>query len=174
MRNFKQLPFWKRKHGLTAGEATLLGLGIGCAVAVGAALNPPRDFSFGFLWGLLLFVGPLLAVGAYGVWLMSDPVREERVRGLMQLVARSVLLMLLIAIAGLSIAKPGLWGELARRGELIVVMCLVGLACATSMFAVVVGFGVVQLADHAVRTFRRSTKPASASSIDGVWDRELD
>jgi hypothetical protein len=167
MRNVKQPPFWKRKQSVTAGEATLVGFAIGCAAAVVAAFNPPRDFSFGFLGSLLLFFGPFCALWVYGCWLAYDPVREQRLERIMTLVVRLVLLVLLVAI-------PGLWAKFGHSTGPLIFMMLVGFVCATSIFAVIFGFGVVQLVGHAMRSFRRSTKPASASWTDGVWDRELD
>jgi hypothetical protein len=163
----KQVPFWRRKQGLTAGEAMLLGLVIGCAVAVAAAFNPPRDFSFSFLWGLLLSIGAFSAFTGYGFWLVCDPVREQRLQRIMTIVVRLVLLVLLVAI-------PVLWGKLGHSIGPLMVIIFAGFVCATSMFAVFFGFGVVQLVGHAMRSFRRFTKPASASWANGVWDREFD
>lgn len=167
MRHVKQVPFWKRKHGLTAGEAMLLGLAIGCAVAVVAAFNPPRDFSFGFLGGLLVSIGAFSAFAGYGFWLVCDPVREQRLRSIIGLVARPLLLLYLIA-------TPLLLYKLGHSVGPPLVLMFAGVLCATVMFAVVFGFGAVQLVGHAMRSFRRSTKPASAPWAGGVWDRELD
>jgi hypothetical protein len=74
----------------------------------------------------------------------------------------------------LLVAFPSFWREIARSMGPGMVGAFMGFIAATVMFAVGAGIGLMHLASQIASSVRRSTKPASASGVDGVWDRELD
>jgi hypothetical protein len=167
MRDVKRQTWWKRRRNLTPGEATLLGFGIGWTVALVSAFTPPHDFSYSFLLHLLLSLGPFGALSGYMLWLVFDPVREERLRRLTSLVAFPTIL-------GLLVVFPDFWRAVARSMGPGMVGMLMGFACSIAMLVVVAGLGMLHLAVHLASSFRWSTKPGAVSPIDEVWDRELD
>ncbi len=166
MHNIKILPLWKRRYTITPGAATLLGVAFGCVCAILSAFEPARDFSYRSLLQLSLSFGLFGAISGYMLWLLGDPVRGERL-------LRIISLVTLIAIVGLLLAFPDFWRQVASSGPLMLVVVLGGV-CATVMFAVGAGWGMVHLLGHLTSPFRQSSKPGTDSVGDGIWDRELD
>jgi len=167
MSDVKRQPLWKRRHTLKPGEAALLGVAIGCAVATISAFTPPRDFSYSFLMLLLLSLGPCAGIAGYMLWLSFDPVREQRLRRITSIVAFP-------AIIGLLVAFPDFWREVRRTLGPHMVWISIGFIFAMVGFAVAAGLGIVHLVDYLAFSVRQSNKAAAASQTDGVWDRELD
>ena len=167
MSDVKRSLLWKQRYTLTPGVATLLGVAFGGALAIVCAFNPPRDFSFSFLLTLLLCLGPFGGIVGFVIWLNAEPVREDRFLRITRLVAFP-------AILGLLLTLPDFWWHRGRFMGPIMVMMLMGLVCAGSMFAVGAGWGLVHLVGHLAISFRQSNKRGTGSRTDGVWDRELD
>ena len=167
MSDIKRQPFWKRSYTVTPGQATLVGFAIGSAVAIVAALMPPRDFSWSSLLILLFSITPFTGIFGYIAWLTGDAVREERLRRITSFVAFPAMLVLLAAF-------PGFWWRMGRSLGSPMVVMFMGFVCAMAMFAVGAGLGLVHLVGHLAGSFQRSAKPGTTRQTDGVWDRELD
>ncbi len=165
MGNVKGQTRRNRRHSFTAGEAFLLGVGIGCAVAIVAAFTPCRVFSYSFLALLLLTIGPFGGISGYSLWLLFDPVRGQRLERITGFIAFP-------AMVGLLVMFPDFWRNMARTTGPNMVWTFMGLGCSLAFFAVGAGLGVVHLVGHLASS--RYTKPAAARQMDGVWDRELD
>jgi hypothetical protein len=80
MSDIKRLPWWKRRHSLSAGESILVGAASGAAASIVSACTPPRDFSVSFLLLLLLSIVPCGGIAGYMIWLSGDPASEQRLR----------------------------------------------------------------------------------------------
>jgi hypothetical protein len=167
MSDNKQEPFWKRSYTVTPGQATLVGFTVGSAVAIVAALMPPRDFSWSYLLSLLLGITPFTGIFGYIAWLSGDPVRGQRLERMTSFVAFPAMLVLLVAF-------PGFWWHMGRSIGSPMVVIFMGFVCAMAMFAVGAGLGIVHLVGHLACSFQRSAKPGTTWRRDGVWDRELD
>lgn len=163
-----QPPFWKRLPTISPAAATLLGLALGCALAVLCAFHPPRDFSYGFLGVLLLSIGPCGGILGYTSWLLlDDAARSDRFQ---RLHARVSVLMILVLLAGF----PSFWWQLGQLAGPFFVVISMGFVCGVALFAAGAGCGIVHLVHHLVRSSRRASKPVGRLRTDGVWDRELD
>lgn len=167
MKSNKQGPWSKRRTSLSAGESTVLGLASGIAVAVAASLNPPRDFTFSFLVLLLCSIGLFGAISGYGAWLISQPLKFEKIQKIATCLA-------LISIAGLFIRLPNVWQEIGRAMGVSMIVTFMGFIFSMSFFIVIAGYGIVQLIAHYIgteRSFGESAKPGMAG---GMRDHELD
>jgi uncharacterized membrane protein len=167
MKDAKRMLVWKRRWVLAPGEAALLGVTIGWGVAIVSAFTPPRDFSVNFLLILLLSLGPFGGISGYIFWLVCDPVREQRLRRITNIVA-------VLGIVVSFIAFPAFWREMERSLGPKMLLMFMGFGVAMAMYVVGTGFGVAHLAGHVAFTLRRHTKPRAASLKDGLWDSELD
>jgi hypothetical protein len=167
MGNIKRPIWWRRRHSLKPGEAALLGVGIGCVVALISAFTPPSDFTLGFLLLLLLSLGPFGGILGYMLWLAFDPVREQRTR-------RIGTLVFLTTIVGLLVAFPAFWREIGRSMGPRMVGMFIGFIYSAVMIIVAAGMGIVHLVGGLASSIGQSAKPGTVPRTDGVWDRELD
>lgn len=160
-------PSRKQSHTLTPGVAALLGVAFGWALAILCAFAPPRDFSYRILVILLVSLGPFGGIFGYILWLSVEPVRWERLRKITRLIAFP-------SILGLLVAFPDFWWRMGRSSGPLPVVMLLGGVCATALFAVGAGWGMIHLAGQLASSFRQTPKPGADSRTGGVWDRELD
>jgi hypothetical protein len=79
----------------------------------------------------------------------------------------------LVAVAALLLAFPDFWWQMWRADRSLSV-CLVGCVCATSMFVVGTGWGLIHLLGYLRARLRGDSKASLTCSSGGVWDRELD
>ena len=114
------------------------------------------------LWLVLVLQG---GVWGYILWLTKDRARGERFQRLVSLVA-------LIAVAALLLTFPDFWWQMWRADTSLSV-CLFGGVCATAMFVVGTGRGMIHLVSYLTALIRSDTKSRLTSSTGGVWDREL-
>jgi hypothetical protein len=147
---------------VTPAAATLIGVALGSALG-GLVALPWHGRESLILW---LAVALPVSVGGYILWLTSDPVRGERFQRMASRVA-------LVAVAALLLAFPDFWWQMWRADRSLSV-CLVGGVCATSMFVVGTGWGLMHLVCYLKASLRSETKASLTPSSGGVWDRELD
>ncbi len=167
MRDVKWQPWWKRKDTLTAKEATLLGVAIGWAAAIVSAFTPPHDFSYSFLWLLLLSLGLFGGILGYTLWLWIGPTQERWLRTITTIVVVPVIL-------GPLVVFPVFWRDMERSTGARVIVWMIGFSFFLITFLVTVGLGIVHLGGYLAETFRTFNKSAAASETNGVWDCELD
>jgi hypothetical protein len=158
---------WQRTYAIPPGMAVLLGFAIGAVVATIAAFQPPRDFSYGSLLLLLGTIPPFWGISGYILWLSGEPARMQRVQEIAGVIA-------IPTMVGILVAFPGFWWKLGPTIGPAMIVLFMGFLCALSMFAVAVGYGAVHLAGYLASLLWRSTKPVSKSTVNGIWDRELD
>lgn len=159
MNDHETSAWWMRSYTLSPGMGTLLGVAMGCALAIVDPFSPLPFFPF----GLLLMSGLFGGIFGYTFWLSCDPVRSDRFHRITGYVAW-------MAILGLSLGFPGLWRHM---GPLTVTILWGGIA-ATAFFAVGAVYGMAHLVGNLASSFRQSTKPGADLPTEGVWDRELD
>jgi hypothetical protein len=167
LKSVKRPAWWKRRQSLTAGEAFLLGLGVGSIAAFAAAFNPPRDFSYSFLSLLLLTIGPCGGIGGYMFWLVADPESECWLRTISNVIALGLIITLLVAV-------PSLWKEMGRRTGAPMIVLLPGFIFAATSIFVAAGFGVVHLSGYLLSAVRRRGEAEIHPHAKGVWDSEID
>ena len=166
MKHDKRQTWWKRRQSLSAGEAATFGAAVGLAAATAAALNPPGDFSFGFLAFLLLTLGPCGGIAGYMFWLVCDPAREQWLRTITIVVGLFFHIVLFITV-------PSFWRDLARDGtrygrDIHGIYLRRGRVCCRGRAWDCTFRGLCW------RAMRRYTKPELGAQGAGVWDRELD
>jgi len=155
-------PWWRRSVNFTPAAATLGGIAfgatLGCVLAFQCFDRVSRVLSL-----ILILMG-----GAWGYifWLTSDRARAERFQRIVALVA-------VVATAVLVVAFPDFWWQMWRANRSLSI-CLFGGVCATSMFVVGTGCGLIHLVGYLTDRLRSDTKASLTSSSGGVWDRELD
>jgi hypothetical protein len=151
-------PWWQRIDGASPGPATLAGLVVGVFAALLTYVPSFRQFP-----DAALLVAPFFGLGGYLIWLISDPVREERIR-------RMARPLSLVALATLVVLIPGEIWRFARTQPLWI-LPLLGSVSALAMMLIATGCAVIHFGSYvAGRTLgRRSSDPH-----DGLWDRELD
>jgi small basic protein len=162
MNDFKQQPWWKRRITITPAAATLTGIAFGSALG-GLVAFPWLDRGSLILWLFLALQG---GVWGYILWLTNDQARGERFQRMVSLAA-------LVAIAALLLAFPDFWWQVWQANRWLSV-CVFGAVCATSMFVVGTGWGLIHLIGYLTTLRVRDTKARLTSSYGGVWDRELD
>ena len=135
MKHDKRQTWWKRRQSLSAGEAATFGAAVGLAAATAAALNPPGDFSFGFLVFLLLSLGPCGGIAGYMFWLVCDPVREQWLRTITIVVGLFFHIVLFITV-------PSFWRDLVRAMGPGMVGTFMGFIFAAAAFVVAAGLGI--------------------------------
>jgi hypothetical protein len=167
MGDIKRQPWWIRKGTLTAGEATLLGVAIGWSAAIVSAFSPPRDFSYTFLWLLLLSLGLFGGIVGYTLWLSMGPVQERWRRMITTIVVVPVILGLLVVVSIF-------WRDVERLMGVGVIAMMIGLGSFLIQILVIIGLGIVHLGGYLAVSVRRFNKSGTTSEANGVWDRELD
>jgi hypothetical protein len=79
-----------------------------------------------------------------------------------------------VAIGVILLAFPGLWWWLHRAGGVAFVVCFLGGISGASMFLVGAAWGLTHLAGYSLSVSCSEMKASTATTFDGVWDRELD
>ena len=163
MNDFKQRPWWRRSLTVSRpAAATLIGVAFGSA-SWGTGRLPWLGHVSLILWLVLALLG---GVSGYILWLTNDRARGERFQRMHRWVA-------LVAVAVLLVAFPDFWWQMWRANRSLS-FCLFGGVCATSMFVVGTGWGLIHLVGYLTDRLRSDTKASLTSSSGGVWDRELD
>jgi hypothetical protein len=154
--------WWRRSVSVGPAAAATAGIALGAAIG-GLVAFPYFDRMSYVLWLLLAWQG-----GAWGYisWLKKDRARDERFQ-------RMVSLATLVAIAVFLLAFPDLWWRMRQADGGFIVCCFGGI-CAASMLVVGAGWGFMHLVEFLSSLFWSHAKATTASSIEGVWDRELD
>jgi hypothetical protein len=162
-RSTKRQSWWERIDTVSPGMATVLGIAFGAVAALLTYLPSFRDFPD----AVGLFVIVLFGIGGYVFsFAINDPIRANRAWYIGARVGLVIIVAFLVFFPNAA--------SLVFRWSSPTGLALVGLVFATSVLAVMIGLGAVDLVTYVASQPWRSVKRGVTADASGVWDRDLD